>query len=170
MRAMTHPRAACLRLTRDPDRVRPHISDEALGALGTEIDALIELLGDRHGFARREAELLAGFLLQGRGDERRRWVAAALAARDRLDDEARAIERGHQRPGRLFVAERCLLARDLSQGGHELGWPLRLELGVERPVLDRDERLDLALAVDDQPDRHGLHAPGREPALDLLPE
>ena len=35
------------------------------------------------------------------------------------------------------------------------------ELGLEAPVLDRHERFDLPLALDDQAHRHGLHPPGR---------
>jgi hypothetical protein len=51
----------------------------------------------------------------------------------------------------------------------------RLErLGVERrrevPPARRDERHPLALALDDEPRRHGLHAAGGEPPHDLLPE
>ena len=44
------------------------------------------------------------------------------------------------------------------------------EDGLERPVLAGGEGADLALAVDDQPDRHRLDAPGREPGPDLAPE
>src|SRR5439155_171030 len=42
--------------------------------------------------------------------------------------------------------------------------------GLERPVLLRDERLDLALPIDDEPEGDGLDATGREPVPDLLPE
>src|SRR5262249_30310278 len=131
-----------LRLARHPDRVGPHVSDETLGAFRPEVDALVELLGDRHRLARREAELAPRLLLQRRGDERRQRVAPALAARDRLDDEAHALERGHERARRLLVRKRCLLARDLLQGRDELGRPRGVEPRVERPVLDGDERLD----------------------------
>ena len=40
----------------------------------------------------------------------------------------------------------------------------------DRPVLARNERVDLAFAVDDQLDRDRLHAPGREPAADFGPQ
>ena len=46
-------------------------------------------------------------------------------------------------------------------------------LGAERldaPVLLRHERADLPLALDDEPERHGLHPPGREARLDAAPE
>ena len=41
---------------------------------------------------------------------------------------------------------------------------------VHGPVLDRDERLDLALALADDPQGDRLHAPGRKAPPDLLPE
>ena len=41
------------------------------------------------------------------------------------------------------------------------------QLGSEGPVLLRHETLDLALAVDDQPHRHALHAAGGQAAPDL---
>ncbi len=41
---------------------------------------------------------------------------------------------------------------------------------VNRPVLLRDERADLLLAFDDQPQRHGLHAPGGKPAANFVPQ
>ena len=45
-----------------------------------------------------------------------------------------------------------------------------LEPRVDRPVLDRDEGLDLALALADDPQRHRLDAAGGEAPPDLLPE
>ena len=50
------------------------------------------------------------------------------------------------------------------------GGSSRREVGVERPVLLGLERLDLALALHDEPHRDRLHAPGGEPAPHLLPE
>src|SRR5256712_6093823 len=159
-----------LRFARHADPVGAHIVDDALRALGSEVDPLVELLGDRHRLLRGEAELPARLLLQGRGDERRHRAPAALAARDRLDEEPGVLERRHERARRVPVRQRHLLAVDLLQRRDELGRELGGEPRVERPVLDRDERLDLALAVHDQPDGHRLHPPGREPTLDLVPE
>src|SRR5208282_2389911 len=42
--------------------------------------------------------------------------------------------------------------------------------GVERPVLFGAKCLALALAIDDDPQRNRLHAPGADPALDLVPQ
>ncbi len=41
---------------------------------------------------------------------------------------------------------------------------------MQRPVLHRHEGGDLALALGEQAHRHRLHATGREPAADLLPQ
>src|SRR5439155_14262229 len=45
-----------------------------------------------------------------------------------------------------------------------------LERGIDGPVLDRPEALDLLLALADDPQRDRLDASGRKPAPDLLPE
>ena len=159
-----------LRLGRHAHRVGPHVRDETLGTLGAEVDALVELLRDRHRLLRREAELAARLLLERRGDEGRRGVPAALAPRDGLDHVARALERRDQRLGFRLVRDRRLLAPDLLERGHERRWERGREPRVERPVLDGDERLDLTLPVDDEPHGDRLDAAGREAPLDLLPE
>ena len=43
-----------------------------------------------------------------------------------------------------------------------------LEQRLDGPVLDRLERADLPLALDDQPQRDGLHAAGGEPFLTVF--
>ena len=51
-----------------------------------------------------------------------------------------------------------------------LGLLFRMEQCFERPILDRLEAANLAFALHDQPQRHGLHAPGRKPAAHFVPE
>ena len=58
-------------LGRGLDAVRPHVGDQA-DRLAADVDALIELLGGLHGALRVEAQFARGFLLKGRGRERRR--------------------------------------------------------------------------------------------------
>ncbi len=41
---------------------------------------------------------------------------------------------------------------------------------VDGPVFDRVECVDLAFAFDNQPQRHGLHAAGTQPATHLVPQ
>src|SRR5574341_985217 len=159
-----------LGLPRDTDRVGPHVGDEPLGALRAEVDALVELLRDRHRLLGGEPEPAPGFLLERRGDERRRRVPAALAPRHRLHDPPHAFERRHHGARRLLVRERRLLARDFLERRHELRRAPAGEPRVQRPVLDRHERLDLPLPVHDQSHRDGLHAPRGKAALHLLPE
>ena len=61
------------------ERVGAHIGDEADLALA-DVDAFVQLLRDAHGLLRAEAQFARGFLLQGRGRERRRGIALALLA------------------------------------------------------------------------------------------
>ena len=47
---------------------------------------------------------------------------------------------------------------------------LGVELDIDGPVLALDKGADLALAVDNQAQSHGLNAPGRKPAPDFVPQ
>ena len=71
---------------------------------------------------------------------------------------------------RIRAVELELPAVEAREPGREGRRSRALERGVDRPVLDRDERLDLLLAVADDPQRHRLDAPGRKAPPDLLPE
>jgi hypothetical protein len=62
-----------------------------------------------------------------------------------------------------------LLAVELDQAGAEIALRM-LELGLDGPVFAGPEGFDLLLALDDHAQRRALHAPGRQPALDLAPE
>src|SRR2546429_8391612 len=70
----------------------------------------------------------------------------------------------------LTVVDLELVALLLDALGRErLACEVR-ERRLERPVLLRLERLDLALAVHDETERDRLDTAGREPVADLLPE
>ena len=162
-----------LRLTEralgDVQRVGSHIGDEADRRVA-ERDALVELLRDDHRPAHGEAELARGLLLQRRGGERRRGIASALARLETLHDVRGLLERGAVLLGRLAVGDLELLALELDDLGRErLAGHVREER-LDAPVLLRGERLDLALAVDDQAQRDGLNSAGGESVADLLPE
>ena len=159
-------------------RVGAHVGDQARGAFA-EIHALVQPLRGPHGFLRGEAELARGFLLQGRGGEGRRRVLAPLAPLDARDLELAGggLAQGALRFVRgAGVADEELLELVVEPLAGVLGEPCRKGLAVlfqfrfQCPVLDRLEGLDLPLALDDQPERGGLHAPGREPGADLLPQ
>src|SRR5213592_2943478 len=163
------------RLARDARRIGAHVGDEADRTLRAELDALVEALRDPHGARGLEAELARGLLLEARGDEGRRRVAAALLPLDLGDRPGRTVETAqrllHPRPvleAEALVVE--LLDRHLGQPRRE-GWRLgRLEPRLDSPVLLGREGADLALPLADDADRDRLHAPRREPAAHLVPE
>ena len=81
----------------------------------------------------------------------------------------RLAHRVHHRAGVGLVVELRLVAVHLHQRGLE-GLPLALAQRLDGPVLLRLEGADLPLALDDQPERHGLHPAGGESGLDRPPE
>src|SRR2546426_1088222 len=154
----------------DVKRVGTHVGDETDRRAIADRDAFVELLGEHHRFLYRVAELARRLLLQRRGRERRRGIAAALALLNALDGVGGLGERGSDPVGGLAVVNFelvTLLLDDL--GGERLPRVVR-ERGLEGPVLLRLERLDLALAVDDEAERDRLDAAGGEAVPDLLPE
>ena len=66
-------------------RIRAHVGDEADGAAPAKFDAFIELLGDHHRAARREAELPRCVLLHAARRKGRDRIAPALALLDLLN-------------------------------------------------------------------------------------
>src|SRR5205814_2952207 len=76
----------------DLHAVGTHISNET-GGFAADIDALVKPLRDSHGVRRREAELAAGFLLQGRGGEGGLRIAARRSCFDRWYREACGLDR-----------------------------------------------------------------------------
>ena len=139
--------------------------------------ALVEPLRERHRLAHREAERARRGLLQLRRREgRRRVLCAARAPRPRRR-AARSPRRARAppRPPRA-VASRGSLPSNLSFSPRQTTTRAGKADAVLRErhrhgeVGDRDEALALGLALDDDPQRDRLDAPGREPAPDLVPE
>ena len=149
------------------------------GAAPRDLAALVEPLGDLHGAADREAETPRRGLLELRGDEGRR--AGSCGAR-RSRPTRRVQAAFSRRPRRPASPPPRPPAADPSPSNlsfspskddeprRELRRDLARELRVDRPVLDRDEGLDLVLALADDPKRHRLDPPGGESPPDLLPE
>ena len=151
----------------DRHRVGAHVGDEADLALGQR-HALIQRLGDAHRAPGAKAQLARGLLLERAGGERRRRALLLLAARNLGDLVARLAQRSLVRLRLLLGADAGLLAVDAGQLRREARLGLgAAQLGGEGPVLLRHEALDLALAVDHQPNGHALHPPGRQAAPDL---
>ena len=155
-------------LAREGDRIRAHVGDEADLAF-VRRHAFVQALGGAHRSLRREPELAAGFLLQARGGERRRGVPVRLLGRDFRHNRMAGAKCRCVALGRSSVRDFRLLARDPDQvrlEGRAVG---REKRRLEGPVLARQEGADLALAVDNQPDGDGLHAPGRKSGPNLAP-
>jgi len=163
------------RLVGQADRIGTHVADQADRALVAQGDTLVQLLRHAHGARGGKAEFACGFLLQCRGDERRRRPALALLALDIADPQFAGGGLDHTRArrfGGLAVGDRELLELGAVQA-HQTGrerLPGMLAFGLHRPVLASDERLDFFLALDNQAQRRRLHPPGRQAALHFAPQ
>ena len=152
------------RLARNLNAVGPHIGDVAV---------FVEALRDAHSVARGEAELARRLLLQRRGRERRVGVARDGLRLDRADGELAGRDVGTRllrRDDLVQVEAVELLAVPVRQPGDERCAGDRRECRLDRPVFAVDERLDLALAVDDNTQRDRLDAPRRLGAGQLAPQ
>ena len=168
------------RLSGERGRVRAHVGD---------VTVLVQPLGHPHRALGRVPELARRLLLQGRRDEGRVGTAG----------ERLLLHLGHHRTGRgQFLAQGLRLGLQQEVGlaleparhpvevpaashrpaadrrhprGETPGLPvLRLEFHVDGPVARGHEGHPLALPLDHDPGRHGLHAAGRQTRLDLLPQ
>ncbi len=155
-------------------RVRPHVGDVA---------GLVQALGRAHGHGRREAQLAAGLLLEGGGDEGRRGSAAVRTPLDRAHREGRPgqiggqdlgpglVEHGHPAPDLAVLAEVLAAGQAVAvqadhrgpEGAAGIGGPglagLGGELALEVPVGGADEAHALALALHHQAGAHALDPP-----------
>src|SRR6185295_19982490 len=142
-------------------------------SLPRQVDPLVEPLGEGHGLAGAEAELAGGLLLERRRGEG--WCRGALPLLLLHTDDAvgRLAQPLGVLSGVAFGPEEQSLL--VGTGGQlavgDLGEPCEERLldvfggepDVDAPVLDRNERIDLALALHDQPDGDRLDA-SRSPA------
>ena len=144
---------------RDRRRIGSHVGDQADLALGRR-DPFVQPLGDRHRPLRPEAEATARFLLQGRGRERRRGRTLLGARADLGHVRMESRDRGAMTLGGLRVADVEGGSVDPHHLGREALAGGRVEQRLDRPVLAGAEGADLALALDDEADRDGLHATG----------
>ena len=113
-------RAALIASVGHVDAVGPHVGDQPV---------LVERLGDAHRVAGGEAKLARRFLLQGRGRERRRRVAANGLVSTERDGETAGLDHRLGGVGLALVADRQpvdLLAVELDQPRRE-----RLAVGLE---------------------------------------
>src|SRR6185503_12656934 len=151
-------------------RVGSHVRDETDRTLAPDLDALVEILSDPHRALRAERQLFGGFLLKRGRRERRRRILAALAALDLSDVEGfAAFEIADDPVGLLLVRNLRFLAVDVMELRGEL-LVLLLQQRLDGPILDRLERANLALALDDESKRDRLDATGRESLFHRLPQ
>ena len=158
------------RLARGRNGAAVHL--HAVGAHVGDRAILIQALRDAHRMVGREAELARRLLLQRRGGEGRRRVARRRLGLDRLDREAPRLDRGLGLLRVALIADRQAVeffAVPLDEARGE-GRAVLLHARGDRPIFLRAERLDLALAVDDQAQRDRLHAAGRLGAGQLAPQ
>ncbi len=160
---------------RQGHRVGSHVGDQALVA-SADVDAFVELLGNSHRALGREPKPASGFLLQGRGDERRLGASTSLALGDPRDFESsagRIVDRPADFAGLRFVGDVelfNLVPVELDQIGRELLILGIAQVGLDGPVFARFEGLDLLLADDDHAQGRRLDPSSRQTATNLLPQ
>ena len=150
----------------DRGGVGSHVGDQTDVPI-RRIRTFVQALGDRHRPLRAEAELAARLLLERRCRERRCRTPRHLPRADLRDDRLEIAQGGGMPLGGLTVRDvegRAVDPDDLGRERRAVGGG---EQRLERPVLAGRECVDLALALDDEPHRHGLHATGRQSGADL---
>ncbi len=158
------------RFIRDTGRIRTHVGDESDRALVAEIDAFVEALRDDHGALYAEAQLARRVLLKLAGSERRGRAAPSLALVNRADAPVGELQRGLQLAGFLAIRDCRLLVADTDKPRRKCGRLGSLQVRVDGPIFLLNERLDVALTLDDEPQRNRLHAACGEPAADFVPQ
>ena len=159
------------RLVGKAQGVRPHICYEADAALSGYLDALIELLCDGHGAARRHAEAARRLLLERGCDERGCGRLLLFAALDGLDDEGRFPHGVYDGVDlRLAFKLRFLIVLAVKARGEAAGILPAVEMRVEEPVLFAFKCLYLFLAVHHHARGDGLHTSGGKAGLYLAPQ
>jgi len=147
---------------------------DPVGAHVGDVSRLVEALRSRHALLGAHAELAARLLLQGRGHERRgRGCAWPGFAVDRRDGQGARRHRLHRHLGLRGVLQIVLVELGSGQRHQprlEFLSARRGQSRLDRPVFAGVERLDLHLALDDQPQAHRLHATRRFRARKLAPE
>ena len=145
-------------LLREVHRVGTHVGDQTL---------LVEVLRHGHRLRNRHAQLAARLLLERRGGKRRCRVALCGLLLGADNGEAGADAAAQEGLGLLARLE---ARREFGLEEGFVGVVGGVELGHDAEIGRGAEGDDLALALDDQPYGHRLHAAGREGRADLLPQ
>ena len=158
-------------LARNGDAVGPHIGDKP-DRLAIDVDAFVQPLGDLHGALGGEIQFARGFLLHGRGGERRRRMAPGLLALDLGNGKRSALDTRLGGLGGGFVADRRtgkLFAVQMRQGAPEFAGAGG-EFGAQGPIFHRVEFFDLGFALANEAQGHRLYAPRRAAARQFAPQ
>ena len=158
------------RLVGNAGRIGTHISNEADQAFFAQFHAFIQALRDHHGALHAEAQLAGRILLQLAGGKRRSSVAAAFFAIDRANQPI-----GLLHAARIFSASSPLPTSIFSsplptKRASKAGGLLAYKMCIDGPVFLFLERLDFALAFDDQTQRYGLHTSGGKTTANFVPQ
>ncbi len=154
----------------NPGRIGTHVGDQTDQAFVAQFHAFIQALRNHHGALHAEAQLARRVLLQFAGGERRGGVAAALFLVDRSDDPVGCFQGSANLFGVFAVGDFDLLfalAHESARRTPAACWRRGARRWSSTHFL---ERLDLAFAFDNQAQRDGLHAPGRETAAHFIPQ
>ena len=158
-------------IPRHRDRLGGHV--DAVGPHISNVTGFIQALRRAHGLAGTHAELAAGFLLQGRGHERGRGVAAGGFRFDAGDGQIAAGYGLHSHFGLRFVGQIKsvqLLAGHCHKPRLEFLSAWRGDQRFHAPVFAVAKGFDFHLALDNQPQRDRLHAPRRLCAGQFAPK
>ena len=160
------------RLLRQLHPIRPHIGDQPDG-ISANFHTLIELLREAHRLLRGKPQLSARFLLQSRGNKRRRRVPPRPfllhLGHSKLGRQHRRLRR--QRLGLVIEIKLIqLLARVMRQPGREGGATRRRHRRLHRPIFPRPKNLDFGFPLANQPQRDRLHPPRGPAPRQLAPQ
>ena len=159
------------RLVGQAQGVGTHIGDKTHRPLAGDVDALVELLGHRHGAGGGHVQLAGRLLLEGGGGERGGRLAVFLLPLHlcyRPGPRRHGVD--HFLGLRLAVKLQLLvLSMELGLKRPQIGGhPLQVRL--DGPVLLGDKGPDLQLPLHHQPGGHRLHPSGGQPPADLFPQ
>ena len=178
------------RIRTNTRRVGTHIGDQTDRTLRADLHTLIQTLRHAHRAAHIESQPASRILLQFAGRIRSLRIIPALLLLHRTHAPLRMLQFADHLIDSLFIRQRIrqiklfaifiLTVRHPRWRSVDADKPCdeallllcrsRLQRRINRPILHRIEVVDLLLALDDQPQRNGLHTSGRKPTPYLVPQ
>ncbi|MPM19169.1 hypothetical protein SDC9_65587 [bioreactor metagenome] len=155
----------------ESERVGSHVGDKADGPLSCDVNALVELGGNRHSPLRGHVKLARGFLLEGAGDKGRSGRPILVLTLYVGNSEGRTADETDNLIHRsavfefFFLSVRIELSLEFAPVGRDTA-----QIGLKRPILLRLEFAYFFFPFGDQAGRHRLYTAGGKAAADLLPE